>query len=549
MRARTIALLILAAAVILIAPPIVLRYVAPRGPRDPVLHVAPAAITLSVIEKQAAAPQTLTIQNAGRGPLRWTVAPPADPWAAAAPAAGTNTGTVVVSLHSDRLAVGVHHTTIRIDSNGGAKVIPVDLTVSAREPPPDPPTPPDPSARGPQPSIVCPAGAVAITPAENIQTVINAHPAGTIYCLKPGTWTPTAPIRPKAGDTLQGEYGATINGGSVQSGEGGGISVISGWNCSSCANITVRNLVITGRDLINCVGAYGMESGGWLVEQNEIRGCRWGINSGTAWQTQIPQTYIRGWRVRSNILADHRWAGATGSDGSGAYGFQNGDDILFENNEVRGSGGQPKFTSTRRSIVRGNWLHHNGVGIWHDGDNTDALIEGNIAEDNCGEGIFYEISASGTIRGNTVRRNGHGCQGSGIFVSTSHEVTITGNTVQGNFRDVNLYVNCPNVKPAGYYYPTQIEWDLRNVTIQDNQITVGTPEFTVWGSSFSYYACTAAELSAYADPGNSKGLRFERNRYTVSTPGGSWWYWNGFKTWAQWQALGHDSGGSVNAPR
>lgn len=401
--------------------------------------------------------------------------------------------------------------------------------------------------RGPQPTITCPSGAVRIAPGANIQAVINANPAGTTYCLQAGSYTPTAPIRPKTGDTLQGEYGAVINGQNVQGGEGSGISVISGWNCSSCENITVRNLSIRGRETINCIGAAGLKSGGWVVEYNDIRDCRWGVNDHNPWATQLPQIFIRGWKIRHNVLVNHKWSGATGSDGSGAYGIVNADDVEFINNEVRDSGGQPKFMATRRSVVRGNWLHHNGVGIWHDGDNVDALIEDNLVEDNEGEGIFHEISAGGTIRNNIIRRNGFApITGSGIYISTSRDVQIFGNTVEENFRDINLFVQCAAVRPAGFFYPTQIEWDLRNVSVHDNAIKVGGPEFTVWGPSFSSTGCTAEELARYAAPHNVKNNRFQDNTYTVRSAGGMWWFWNGFKTFSAWQALGQDTTGGVS---
>ena len=70
---------------------------------------------------------------------------------------------------------------------------------------------------------------------------------------------------------------------------------------------------------------------------------------------------------------------------------------------------------------RNNWVHHNGNGIWYDGDNTGSLIEGNVVEDNAEQGIFYEISGQGVIRNNVIRRSGH----NGIFISTSRDLEIS----------------------------------------------------------------------------------------------------------------------------
>lgn len=540
----------------------------PRAPK-PVLSVSPAVYESQIAKGQTAPTAVFQVQNTGNGPLRWTVSPLGVPWAKASPMSGTNTGAVSVTFATASLPPGDYSTALLVKSNGGETPAPgLPITIHILDAPPDPPTeicgdgvdndkdgqidedcpPPPSSARGPQASIVCPPSAVLITAPADIQTVINQNPAGSTYCLS-GTFILTAPIRPKATDTLIGQYGATLNGANVQqSYDQGGIAVVSGWNCGACADVTIRNLYIYGRDTISCVGGAGLNAGGWTLENNYIGNCRWGVNQNNPWTVPAEnQVYVRGWKVRGNVLENNKWPGATGSDGSGAYGIQNADDPLFENNELKGNGAQPKFTATRRGVFRGNYLHRNGVGIWYDGDNVDGLIEGNTIEDNCAEGIFYEISARGTIRGNTVNRNGHDCQGSGIFISTSWAVEVSGNRLDGNFRAINLFVNCGSVGPAGHNYEAQkIPFDLRDVLVRDNQIAVGTPEFQVWGSSFATWSgCTAEEVALYSNP-SSKNLRFEANRYTVPSTTGSWWYWNGFKTWAAWQALGHDAAGSVS---
>lgn len=85
-----------------------------------------------------------------------------------------------------------------------------------------------------------------------------------------------------------------------------------------------------------------------------------------------------------------------------------------------------------RNTVRGN----DGPGAWWDIDDRDAVIVGNLVEDNSVLGIFYEISfGEALIAGNTVRANGprdaaHPAFGVGIYISTSTGVSVRDNVVE-----------------------------------------------------------------------------------------------------------------------
>ncbi len=59
---------------------------------------------------------------------------------------------------------------------------------------------------------------VPVTPSDNIQSVIDAHTAGTTYCLSPGTYRLEEPLRPKEGDALIGRPGAVVSGSKVLTG-------------------------------------------------------------------------------------------------------------------------------------------------------------------------------------------------------------------------------------------------------------------------------------------------------------------------------------------
>lgn len=434
-----------------------------------------------------------------------------------------------------------------IDNDGDGQI---DENPPCELPPPPPPTgdcKSNPGLCRPQAALTCPAGSVDIFPGVNIQSIINANSAGTIYCLRAGLHLRTTSVIPKTGDTIHGEFGATLDGSGLAMFDGN--NVIGGWNCSNCANVTVRNLTIIGNQLINCIGAYGPNSGNWTLDHNDISGCRWGVNFGRAWEgTHLNKPYVAGPRIEYNYIHHNKWSGATGSNGSGAYGFQNTDGQVFRFNELAFNGGQPKWTGAKNSIVTDNYIHDNVVGIWHDGDNLNALNERNILEDNCAEGIFFEISAGAIIRNNTIKRNGFGCPenpfGSGMYISTSRDVEVSFNVFEDNFRDMNTLVQCPAVKPAGFFYPTQIEYDLRNLNIHDNVVRVANQESNVMAAALGSVNCTTEEYARYVDP-NIKNIRFTGNTYEVFNLNGFWFFSDGWRNWSGWQTLGHDITGTI----
>jgi hypothetical protein len=85
---------------------------------------------------------------------------------------------------------------------------------------------------------------------------------------------------------------------------------------------------------------------------------------------------------------------------------------------------------------------------------------------------------------------------------------------------------------------------LADNTAHDNSITVGT-QSGAWATNFSYWStCTATQVAPYKN--GSKNLKFINNTYDVPLPTtGEYWNWDGLLTWLQWQALGHDTTGTV----
>lgn len=56
---------------------------------------------------------------------------------------------------------------------------------------------------------------VVISPGDDVQAIIDAHPAGTRFLIKTGIHTTSAPIQPRDGDAFIGEEGAVFAGGEL----------------------------------------------------------------------------------------------------------------------------------------------------------------------------------------------------------------------------------------------------------------------------------------------------------------------------------------------
>jgi len=367
------------------------------------------------------------------------------------------------------------------------------------------------SSIGPTTSITCPAGAINIFPGTSIQSVVNSYGTNTTFCLRSGTHFVNSPVTPKTGDTFIGEYGAIVDG--------------NGWATNNDADaafraynddidfVTIRNLVIRNLRRGIHAGWPSLAPDHWTIENNEIGPNYSGI--------QFPASST----VRNNYIHNNTYSGYIGNSASNS---------LLENNEIAFNGWEQKVTLATNVTFRGNFVHHNnGAGIWFDSDNTNVLIEGNRVEDNGWVGIFYEISDTAIIRNNAIRRNGD----AGVMLSTSKNTQVYNNTLDNNFRGITYFLNCGAVGNGTIIY------DLKNNSSYDNTVT--TTASGAWATNFSYTSnCTATQVAPYKN--GAMNLTYTHNTYDVTSPAtGQYWYWDGFKTWSEWQAMGQDTTGSV----
>lgn len=371
----------------------------------------------------------------------------------------------------------------------------------------------EPFSVGPRSSISCPAGAVAISPGTDIQTVVSGHAGGTVFCLRAGIHYLARAITPKSGNIFVGEYGAVLDGSRWSTTDVNQAAFRA--QSQDVDDVTIRNLVIRNMPQKG-IHASADASDRWTIEYNEIAGNRTGVAA--------PSRSV----VRNNYIHHNT---------SGGYSAYRAASPVFEGNEIAYNGGEQKLVGTTNGVFRNNLVHHNTTdGIWYDADNTGGLIEGNIVEDNGRVGIFYEISAQGVIRDNIVRRSGD----TAIFISTSKSVETYRNTLEDNFRGIQYFLNCAAVGGGA------IGWDLADNMTYDNTVKVGTRSGSLANMlGYAGSTCTSTQVAPYLS--GSKNLRFERNSYIVPSLTVRYWVWGlgSLRSWAEWQTLGHDDTGVV----
>ena len=275
------------------------------------------------------------------------------------------------------------------------------------------------------------ASTVDVAPGNNIQAIVNAHPAGTTYIFTPGVYRMQS-ITPQTGDTYTGQSGAILNGSElatrffqktvsgvtywVTAGPSKPGTVIGGCLSTSpmCAypedffinsQVLPRVASLSAVTSSTCYFDYSVAEIYFLMNPTgqavEI-GTTPAAFSGTATKVTIQGLTIEkyavpaqsgavsgsSWTIRNNVITLNHGVGIhmSGNDviesnyvhHNGQQGISGGGNaILVENNEVA-------FNNT----LGFNFQWEAG-GIWFS-ESTNPVVQGNYVHDNQGLGIHFD---------------------------------------------------------------------------------------------------------------------------------------------------------------
>lgn len=259
----------------------------------------------------------------------------------------------------------------------------------------------------------------AITPTDDIVSVINAGKVGEVFCIKAGTYRiGQTTIVPKDQMRLVGEKPVIASTGSVVA-----KTVIVGeskdgiiYFANPASGVVIENLDISG--------ATGVKSDSDPATKQTGRGING--NGGNA----VSLT-VRNSRIHHNANA-------------GIGGAGNGMKIQFTELDHNGSesyvgccsGG---VKSAGPFTITDSYVHDNvGMGIWQDVCGTDFVVTHNRVFSNSHNGIRYEHGSDcpgrATITRNVVRGNNTSAlrPGGGIEINSAPNAEVAWNTLSGN---------------------------------------------------------------------------------------------------------------------
>lgn len=381
--------------------------------------------------------------------------------------------------------------------------------------------------------VTVPSGGVLIAVGANWQTVVNAHPAGTVYIGQTGSHIQQT-VLAKNGDSFIGQPGCVMDGQDITL---YAFTRLAG----NPDNITIRGIRMTRYVGVSASGPINAgdfpadATNGWILEDCEV-----------------DHSHNLGVRLGNNMLVrynnlHHNATLGIGGVGTGCTVEFN---IIAYNNfgTSNPDSGGTKFVLSQGITVRYNNVHHNnGPGIWFDIGDRDYICNLNWVHDNVQEGIVPEICYNGEIKDNLVQRNGltdtrsnswlWGA-GIGIHASGGTGLEVAHNYLQGNrhgIAEIQQARGTNHADPAG----VDAEMYVQNVWVHDN-IDQRNNEGTFKPTSG---AVTDTGFTAIY---TSRNNRWQNNHYIVPRVNTAPFAWNNaIQTYAQWLVFGHDATGTM----
>jgi parallel beta-helix repeat protein len=345
---------------------------------------------------------------------------------------------------------------------------------------------------------------VRLQPSEDIAAKVAAAPANSDICLTGGEYRITEPLRPAAGQTIEGIGKATMSGAqqltSFHSAGpnlwAAGFTGTLGPRTGECVERTQNacqfpNAVFRdGHPLRRVTSQAAVSEGTFWIDAQRNEAFVWGDPHGHTLEIALAPAAIvagagsgaAGVTVRGLTILRFATVAQHGAIDTGATGWTIVDDRVEDNpgegittqggaiiehdkvleNGQEGIGGTGSDTTVAHNLIAGNnWAEFDpgweaGGGKWSVA--TDLVVRDNVVRDNKGPGLWSDIDSSGvTYEGNTVTGN----ERAGIFYEISEEARISHNTVRGNGLGFDVWLWGSGILLAASH----------NVTVSENTLS------------------------------------------------------------------------------
>jgi hypothetical protein len=455
---------------------------------------------------------------------------------------------------------------------------------------------------GPQPEASFPAGAVELSPGDDIQAAVDANPPGTTFHLAAGLYR-TQSVRPKDGDAFIGSAGAVMNGALVLQdfGRAGpnyfadGLAIDpetgvhgecrKGWpRCDHPQDLYFDGRPLRAVDRLEKVKPglwfYDYDAGrlyfaddpaGHLVELSHRPFAFGGEASKVTVRNLVVENYActdqqaavgdqgggRGWKILDNEI---RWNHGVGAvSGKASLIARNN---IHHNGEMGVGGG-----ASDGAVVRGNEIAFN---VWNGTDCnwecggakwavTDGLtVAGNYVHHNQGPGLWTDIDAVNIVyEDNRIEQN----LSAGISHEISGKAVIRRNLLKGNGARTFLWgwagqIQVQNSTDTEVYGNTLVLDPKRGgngiMIIQQDRGARHMPrDNLVHDNDITMAGGTGAVAGWFADYKWSRfarSNRWNRNHYHLGqhAEGEDVWAVNDWVALDAWQASGQDHDGTVD---
>lgn len=445
---------------------------------------------------------------------------------------------------------------------------------------------------------------VIITSSDTIQTIVDAHPAGTSYLLQAGTYSMQT-VAPKAGDIYTAAAGAIMTGartltsfahsapywiasgqtqqgttaGQCQDGHGGCIYPEQLWiDDVLLEHVTTLGAVVAGTSWFFDYGANQIyiadNPSGHTVETSvttlafsasadnvTITGMTVQKYANLAQSGAIGAGGATGWVITSNIVRSNH-----------GLGIRSGPSASVVGNNVHHNGQLGISGSTGAQTIDSNEIAYNNTAYFDPGweaggtkwTETDGLIvRGNFSHHNDGPGLWTDINNINTIYENNIVEDNIDA---GIFHEISYAAIIRNNSVSRNGLTFTNYLFGGGIvvaaSPDVEIYGNTVTANRHGiVAIQQNRTadpaTHGPHEISnlsVHDNSTSGTVLTTAGLAqdignlSYFTPSSCSAAASRNNRWQHNTYSGTplFTYCNTADiSFATWQGYSQDTTGSV----